>query len=325
MSELDFNEVKFQTEMECMPLGSYDNSFFAFDDIAKQRKLSVAVYPLDISGKNKDLKIPDLIPNERRILSLDVALMGSIKHDNDASSIMINSAIPTGTSFTGNIIYAENKEDILTNELALRVRQLYEWYKCTDIVIDTNGVGLGVFDFLVQDMMDYKTGNVYSALSCCNDEAMAARCKVNNAPKVIWSIKAKENFNSEISILLRNGFRQGKINLLVSEFEAEEVLKSNIKGYSGMESGIQMMYKMPYIQTTLLIYELIKLNNVSDGNKVKLKESSGMRKDRFSSLAYNYWVQCELERENLKIQKSGFDPKEYAEKLAKLNKKPNIY
>ena len=325
MSEIDFDATKFAMEMECIPFGNFEGSFYDFDDVDKQRKLNIAVYPPDLTGKIKNLKVPDLIPNERRILSVDIALMASKKNKNDASSIIINSAIPTGNSFVGNIVYLENKEDILTNELALRVRQLFDWYKCTDLVIDANGVGMGTFDLLVQDMVDYKTGKIYPALSCCNNEIMAARCKVADAPKVIWSVKATDAFNSEISILLRNGFMQGKLNLLVSEYEAEDILNKNIDGYSKMETFEQTLYKMPYVQTTLLIYELIKLDAIGDGKKVKLKEKSGNRKDRYSSLAYNYWVQCELEREKLRVAKSGFDPLDYANKLHSLAKRPNMY
>ena len=52
---------------------------------------------------------------------------------------------------------------------------------------------------------------------------------------------------------------------------------------------------MPYIQTTLAEYELIKLNSEVRNGKIKVKELSGMRKDRYSSIAYNYWCACQLE------------------------------
>lgn len=324
MSEMDFDETTFNMEMGCMPIGDNDASFFAFDDISQCRKLQTAMYPVDIgNGKNK---IPNLVENERRILSVDVALMASKKHKNDASSIIINSAIPTSNNnYIANIIYLENYEGLKTEELALIIRRLFKQYKCTDLVIDTNGVGLGVYDCLVQDMIDFRTGEVYTALSCCNDKVMAERCKVDNAPKVIWSIKASAQFNNDICILLRSGFQNGRINLLVSEFEAEESLKEKIKGYNNMPDGIKMDYKMPFIQTTLLIYELISLESETKGTNIKIIEKSGKRKDRYSSLAYNYWVMCQLERENLKQRKTGFNLSDYAEGLRKLNKKPKSY
>jgi hypothetical protein len=86
-----------------------------------------------------------------------------------------------------------------------------------------------------------------------------------------------------------------------------------------------MQYKMPFIQTTLLVYELISLEHEIKGTNIKITEKSGMRKDRYSSLAYNYWVQCQLERETLRKQKSGFNASDYANKLRKLNHKPKLY
>lgn len=185
--------------------------------------------------------------------------------------------------------------------------------------------GLGVFDQLVQDIVDPETGELYPALSCCNDDVMADRCKVDNAPKEIWSIKGNASFNNEICILLRNGFKTGRINLLVSEFEADEILKEKVKGYSKMVAAEQLPYKMPYIQTTLLVNELIKLEYEVKGTNIKIKERSGMRKDRYSSLAYNYWVQCQLERELLHKANVGFNIQDYAAKMSKLNHRPTMY
>jgi hypothetical protein len=326
MSEADFDVTKFSMEMESLFFGDTDGAFFTFDDIAARRKLKTAIYPTSITGSSRNLKIPDLVVNERRILSVDIALMASKKQNNDASAIIINSAIPTNNdNYTSNVIYMENHEGLNTDELALVVRRLFDMYKCTDLVVDCAGVGLGVYDMLIQDMIDPATGELYPALSCCNDKVMEERCKVPNAPKVIWAIKASASFNNEICILLRTGFQNGKINLLVSEFEAEEILKDKIKGFNKMPAYEQVLYKMPYIQTTLLVYELINLEHEIKGTNIKITEKTGMRKDRYSSLAYNYWVQCQLEREMLKKKNIKFDAINYASQLRKLNKRPNMY
>ena len=325
MSEADFNEIKWSMEMESLFYGDADESFFRFDDIDCRRKMKNAMYPPHLIS-NKTYKIPELVINERRILSVDIALMASKKHKNDASAIIINSAIPTNdNNYIANIVYMENHEGLNTNELALVIRRLYKIYKCTDLVIDSLGAGIGVYDLLVQDIVDPETGELYPALSCCNDDAMADRCKVDNAPKEIWSIKGNASFNNEICILLRNGFKTSRINLLVSEYEAEEILRDKIKGFSKMSQEEQLLYKMPYIQTTLLVNELIKLEHEIKGTNIKIKEKTGMRKDRYSSLAYNYWVQCQLERELLHKANKGFDIKDYAKQMKRLNHKPTMY
>lgn len=66
-------------------------------------------------------------------------------------------------------------------------------------------------------------------MTCINDKDMAERCKVRDANKVVWSVKANANFNNEICVLLRNGIQNGKINFLISEQDAD----SSLNSYSG--------------------------------------------------------------------------------------------
>lgn len=326
MSENDFDEMKYAMEMECLWWGDTNGAFFSFDDIDKRRRLKLPMYPYKIVGNSRIFKIPELATNERRILSVDIALMASKKNKNDASAIIINRAMPTNNnSYIANIVYMENHEGLNTDELALIVRKLYDEFKCTDLVIDTNGQGLGVYDALVKDIADPETGEVYRALSCCNDKVMAERCKVANAPQVIWSIKANASFNSEICILLRSGFQKGKINLLANENDADDILKDKIKSFDKLPIYEQTQYKMPYMNTKLLINELVKLEHEVKGSNIKIREKAGMRKDRYSSLAYNYWVQCKLERDILQKPKNNLTMQDFVSKMKKINKKPNMY
>lgn len=326
MSEADFDATMFSMEMECIPYGDTDENFFTFDDISARRTLEIPIYPPELSGRIRSLKMPELLLNERRILSIDIALMASKKHKNDASAIIINRAIPTNNnSYVANIVNIKDYEGLNTDDLALVVRRLYKQYHCTDLAIDVKGVGIGVYDKLVQDMVDPQTGELYPALSCCNNEDMADRCKVSNAPKVIWAINGSASFNTEVCLALRSGFQNGKINLLDSEFDCENSLVKNVTDYKKLSASEQLQYKMPFVQTTLLLYELIGLQHEINGTNVKLKEKAGARKDRYSSLAYNYWVQCQLERELLRQVDSVFDVNKYAEKMRGIIKAPIRY
>lgn len=136
---------------------------------------------------------------------------------------------------------------------------------------------------------------MYKALCCCNDDDMAVRCKVRDAEKVVWSVKATSNFNNEICVLLRNGIQNGKISFLIPEQECDEDISKAYKGYSKLTPTDQAYIKMPYVQTTMAEYELVKLDHEIKNGNVKVKEQSGMRKDRYSSIAYNFWCTCQLE------------------------------
>lgn len=296
MSEADFNETNFSMEYGGVFIGDDGNSFFSLEDINKNRTIEKVLYPLEFyDDKNP---VPQPLTSGKRILSLDIALMASTKKKkNDASALYINDlTLINDTTYQSNIVYGETFEGLTTDQLGQIVMRYFYEYHCTDVVIDTNGVGIGVYDYIIKNHYDSVTGKQYDALNCCNDNSMSERCQVSSAKKVVWSVKATRQFNNLICTSLRNGIRSGKILFPKNELVVEEYLIENCKGYKNMTPTRQMKIKMAYFQTTLASLEMIKLRNYHDNNgNIILKEHSGMRKDRYSSLAYNYWVACQLE------------------------------
>lgn len=296
--ESDFNELRFQMEYEALWWGSSEGAFFDYDSISKNRKIQYPMLPnklASVLGNSQLIKIPPKQNGEIRILSADIALMSSKKNNNDATAAFINQLIPTKAGrHTSNIVYADTYEGLRTDDQALILRKMFDEYDCDYLVLDTNGLGLGVYDCLARDIVDPDTGEIYPAISCCNNAEMAARCTVMGADKVIWAIKASAQFNSDCAFLLREAFRSGRLRLLTTELDAEEALEG-IKGYSSLSAAEKLQFKLPYIHTTLLIDELTKLQHEEVGGKVRIYEKSGMRKDRYSSLSYNYYVATQLE------------------------------
>ena len=311
MSEADYNEIKWAMEMDAVFWGAGDGSFFEYDSVSKNRHIKYPMLPESLSeklagSKNAQLvRIPPKQPGEIRLLSADIALMSSKKHANDATAIFINQMMPTKSRrYTNNIVYTETMEGIRGEDQALVIRKLYDEFDCDYIVLDTQGVGMSVYESLSKDLVDPDSGEQYPALSCCNDPAMAERCTAINAPKVIWSIKASSQMNNDCAVLLRDGFRSGRIRLLINEYEAEEAL-GEISGYGKLNPQEKLKLQMPYINTTLLIDELVRLQHDESGGRVKISEKAGMRKDRYSSLAYNYYVAIQLENKMSKRQNTS--------------------
>lgn len=297
MSEADFSETMWQMEMECIWLGDDGNSFFKSTDLNNVRKVEKVLYPLDFYSQKNPVPDPPLYG--KRILSLDIALMASTKKKrNDASALYINDLTPdsNGTSYQSTIVYGETFEGLTADALGIIVMRYFYEYKCTDLVIDSNGVGMAVYDYIIKNHYDNETGKQYAALTCLNDDDMAMRCITPGATKAVWSIKANARFNSQICASLRDGIKSGKILLPKNELMVEEYLMQNCKGYKNMAPTEQLRVKTAYVQATLAVFELIKLKAFHDNNgNITIKEQSGMRKDRYSSLAYNYWVACQLE------------------------------
>ena len=295
MSEQTFSDISFMMEREGLFYGSSADALFDFKVLNERRILEESLHNLEYY-KDNNLRIPEKQKDEIRILSVDIALLASKKHNNDASALLIHSAIPTSShKYMDNVVYIETKEGLVTEELGLLVMRYYYQYNCDYIAIDANGVGQSVLDYLMADRFDPMYGQQYAALNCINSPELAERCKVKGAPKVIYAIKATARSNNDMCLALRTGFQNGYINLLCSDSNIEEKL-SKIRGYSKLSDIQKAKLALPYVQTTFLIDELINLDHDTSNGLIKVKEKSGMRKDRYSSLEYGYYVVQELSK-----------------------------
>ena len=308
--------------MEALWFGDEDGAFFDFNSISKNRRINYPMLPdkyASMLGNNQKVKIPPKQNGEKRILSADIALMSSKKHNNDATAIFINQMLPSKSGrFTSNIVYSETFEGLHTEDQALAIRKLFKEFSCDYIVIDCTGLGLGVYDALVRDKVDPDTGEIFPALSCCNNQEMADRCTTKGAEKVIWAIKGNSALNSECAVLLREGFRSGKIRLLITEYDADNISFPEIKGYNSLSQQNKLELLMPHIHTTLLINELVNLQHDESGGRVRIYEKTGMRKDRYSSLSYNYYVATQLESKVSRCHETNYSNDAFIFKPPKL-------
>src|SRR5690606_24921834 len=183
----------------------------------------------------------------------------------------------------------------------------YHEFSADYIVLDTQNVGIALIDLLGQGSTDPDTGAEYPPLKCMNDDKLAERCSYSNAAKVIYSIRATAQRNSDIAKAMKASLRSKKLKLMIHENDAEEYL-SNLKGYNSLPEDLKIKFKMPFIQTSLLINEAINLEaEMNDTGTIKLKEQGSARKDRYSSLSYlNFFVSDYLEPKNRK-QKTTVD------------------
>lgn len=147
MLDEDFNEIRWSMEMLAEFYGDSEGSFFNYESVAKNRKIQYPMLPdaicakLPVSAKDSSkIRIQPKHSGEMRILSADIALMSSNKHQNDATAIFINQLLPTKAKrYINNIVYTETYEGVRTESQALYIRRLYEEYQCDYIVIDCKG------------------------------------------------------------------------------------------------------------------------------------------------------------------------------------------
>ena len=125
MSENDFDEISWRIEMCCEFYSDGDDAFFRYEDLNKCRRIKTPFVALNLYHK-RGINIPDLAINERRILSIDVALMASRKHNNDATAIWINCCVPNNeNTYVSNYVYAETFEGLTADELGLIIMRYY--------------------------------------------------------------------------------------------------------------------------------------------------------------------------------------------------------
>lgn len=315
MSEATFSDISFMMEREGIFYGSADNALFDYKTLEAQRIIGDCLFDLDYYRLTK-AKMPEKKNEEIRILSLDIALLASKRHNNDASAFILHSGIPTSSNeYIDNIVNISTCEGLTTEELGLETLRRFYQYDCDYLAIDANGIGQAVLDYIMgADRYDPVYNETYGALNVMNNPDLEDRCKVKNAPKVIYAIKANARSNNDMTLALRAGFQNKYINLLLPDTNIEEKL-SKIRGYGTLSEMQQASMRMPYVQTTLLINELINLTHDTSNGLIKVKEKAGMRKDRYSSLQYGYALLQELSK--------GLKPKQNTnDLLSKLKIRP---
>ena len=229
---------------------------------------------------------------------MDIATAGGKK--NDLTCFTILQLVPLANGqYIRNLVFVETMHGGHGFDQAIRLRQLYDDFELDYVVVDTNGVGITVYDNLVMDIQDENRGVVYEAWSCVNDESMALRSKDPDAPKVIYSIKANAQFNSDCAVMLRDGLQRKKVRLLVDETLGTDWLNTS-KPYNKLSVEDQVLFQLPFLNTTSLVNEAVNLDYELINGKIRVQQPTGAHKDKYSSLSYANYIASELERKNNK-------------------------
>jgi hypothetical protein len=162
---------------------------------------------------------------------------------------------------------------------------LFEDFKASYVALDCHGNGMAVYDQLVKVNYDDQRDVEYEAWCSYNDDDMRNRAKTQNPLPVVFSIKANSRINHEIATSLRSNLQSSNIELLINEVEAKDNL-SDRKNYVNASIEDKVLMELPYVQTTLLVNELVNLEHQIVGGYIKITEKSGKRKDRYSSLRF---------------------------------------
>lgn len=292
-----FNEASFEREYESRWSGSVEDAFFNAELFDRSRVLKQPEY--EASGRNTQKQF--------YIIAADIGRKGC-----DSVAIVFKvTPQPQGTSMK-SIVNIYTMEDTHFEEQAKWLKGLYYKFNARRLVIDGNGLGIGLVDYLVKPQVDVETGDVlYYDFGVYNDvDNEYKKFRTNNCElDAVYIIKANAPINSAAHANAQSQLSSGKVRMLIDEKIARQKLLGTKVGQN-MTPEERANYLYPFTQTSILKEEMMNLREETEGININLKQANkGIRKDKFSAFEYGlYYIK---EEEDSKKKKKRFSAKDF--------------
>lgn len=309
LAEDDIDEVGWHMEMDTLFFGESEKAYFKTEEIKEIKTIQFPVYKKELQSliKNKNMtRKKD--ENEIRILSCDIALLGGDANDASVYTLITAKKSKNGTRYKRDVLNIEAHQGIHPETQSFMIRRLFDDFECDYIVLDRQGNGISVYGYLCRRQYDEERKKEYPPLYSINekdDPKLAAFHVEDDYEEKIFTISASEEFNHNIALDLKDKIINKQINFLVSKNDIREYFLHET-WFNKLSTEEQIDLLNPYLQTVLLENEMVLLERLEHPKFVKLKEQSGKRKDRYTSLAYgNYFIS--LKEKELQIKREEID------------------
>jgi hypothetical protein len=308
LAEDDIDEVGWHMEMDSLFFGESEKAYFKTEEIQEAKVLPFPIYKKEIQDLVKNKKIHHKKgENEIRILSCDIALLGGDSNDASVYTLITGTKSKNGARYKRHVLNIESHQGLHPETQALIIRRLFDDFECDYIVLDRQGNGISVYAYLCRKLYDNERKKEYlpfRSMNEKNDIKLAAFHMEDEYEDKIYTVSPSEEFNHDIALDLKDKITNRRISFLISKNDVREHF-TNESWFEKLSIEEQVELLNPYVQTALLENEMVLLERVEHPKYVKLKEQSGKRKDRYSSLAYgNYFISM-LEQD---IKEDKFDP-----------------
>ena len=279
-----FNEDSFEREYESKWTGDIESAFFNSDRFDKQRKINMPEWKYS-NRTSKD---------GYYIMGVDVGRFGC------TTEVVIIKVTPgAGDIPRKRIVNIYSFDEEHFGLQALKLKRLFQQYKCRVAVIDGNGLGAGLVDMLTMDTIDPDTGETLYNWGVMNDEDNKYRNMKTDDTVIdaMYIMKANQVLNSEMYAYCQSEINSGRVNFLVDESIAKNKLLSQAQGKK-MSQSQRADYLMPFVQTSILKDQMLNLVYENDGAHIILKQASKkIKKDKFSALIYGLYY-CKLQEDS---------------------------
>ena len=276
-----FNESSFAREYESKWSGTIEDAFFRAEQFDRNRILKQPEY--EYSGRSTK--------SAYYVLSVDVGRKGC----DTVCCVFKVTPQTAGSSFKTLVnIYTIHNEHF--EEQAIALKRLFYKYKARRIVIDANGLGIGLVDYMVKTQIDPDTNDTYPDFGVENDtdgeykRFRTASCEFD----AMYLIKANAPINTEAHANAQSQLSSGKVKLLVDERVAKVKLLGTKRGQE-MKPEERAEYLKPFTLTSILKEEMMNLREENEGVNIILKQANkGIAKDKFSAFEYGlYYIKQE--------------------------------
>lgn len=284
-----YNEDSFTREYESIWSGTVENAFFNGEAFDRCRKNLQPEY--EYSGRSNT--------RSYYVIGVDVGRKA------DLSECVVIKVIPQpqGPSIK-SVVNMFTMENAHFEDQAIVLKQLYYKYKAKALVIDANGVGLGLIDYMVKKQIT-PDGEVFQDFGIINDvdnEYKKYRTDITEYD-ALYLIKATAPINTEMHANLQTQLNAGKIKFLIDERIAKAKLLNTVKG-KAMTPEQRNEYLKPFVLTSVLKEQMMNLREETEGINIILKQANrSIKKDKFSALEQAMYY-IKLEEENLRKKRS---------------------
>lgn len=291
-----FNESSFDREYESKWSGTVEDAFFNAEIFDRNRILNQPEY--EASGRNSKLA--------SYVLAVDVGRKGC------DSVICVFKVTPQsqGGSIKSLVnIYTLSDEHF--EDQTIKLKKLYYKYNADRIVIDGNGLGIGLIDYMVKTQIDPETNEIFPDFGVINDDDLFyKKYKTSNtALDAMYIIKANAPLNTEAHAIAKSQLASGKVKFLIDERVAKNKLLAKKKGQT-MTPEQRAEELKPFTLTSILKEEMMNLREETEGVNIILKQANkSIRKDKFSAFEYGlYYLKLE---EDKKKKRKKFNAKDW--------------
>ena len=279
-----YNDASFAREYESEWSGDAENAYFSAERFDKHRQLLQPEYEYS----NRSAK------NAYYVISVDVGRKGC------TSEVCVIKVTPQvqGTSLKSLVMLYSYEDEHFENQ-AIYLKKLFYKYKARTLVIDANGLGIGLVDYMVKAQLDPESGELLPDFGVINDdEGFYKKYRTANTEHdAMYLVKANAPINTEAYAYCQAQMNSGKIKFLIDEQQAKVKLMGTKAGQA-MDSNARATALMPFTLTTILREQMLNLVEENEGVNILLKRvSKSVPKDRFSAFIYGlFYIKQEEDR-----------------------------